>query len=123
MEHLTSLIDFLNSVYPLTDELNSYLAQTVKVKELPKKKFLLKAGHICTNICFIQKGLLRCFQVNDKEEVSTWFMREGDVIISVSSFYQQKISNEFIQTLEDCILCYVSYSELMHIYKEYIGFN
>jgi CRP/FNR family transcriptional regulator, anaerobic regulatory protein len=123
MEHLASLIDFLGSVYPLTDELKSYLTQTVKVKELTKKKFLLKAGHISSNICFIQKGLLRCFHVNNREEVSTWFMKEGDVIISVSSFYNQKISNEYIQPLEDCILCYVSYSELMHIYKEYIGFN
>ena len=123
MEHLKSLLDFLHSVYPLSEELKNHLIKTVKIKEIQKKKFLLKAGHVSNIICFIQKGLLRCFQVNDREEVSTWFMKEGDVIISVSSFYEQKISNEYIQALEDTILCYLSYSELMHIYKEYIGFN
>src|ERR1700730_4004886 len=114
MDYLKSLLNFLDSIHPLSEELKNYFIQTVKIKEIPKKKYLLRAGHINSTICFIQKGLLRCYQVNDKEEVSTWFMKEGDVIISVSSFYHQKVSTEYIHALEDSVLYYVSYSELMH---------
>jgi signal-transduction protein with cAMP-binding, CBS, and nucleotidyltransferase domain len=123
MDYLTSLLNLLDSIHPLSDELKNYFIQTIKIKEIPRKKYLLKAGHINSTISFIQKGLFRCYQVNDKEEVSTWFMKEGDVIISVSSFYNQKVSTEYIHALEDSVIYYVSYSELMHIYREYIEFN
>jgi CRP-like cAMP-binding protein len=50
-------------------------------------------------------------------------MKEGDVIISVESFYNQKPSYESIQALEDSTLFYITYNELQTIYQEYPEFN
>lgn len=90
---------------------------------LPKKDYLLRAGHVSRNICFIAKGLLRCFYFKDGEEVSSWFMKEGDVIISVESFFTQKESYESIQALEDSLLYYITYDELQHLYRHFPEFN
>ena len=50
-------------------------------------------------------------------------MKEGDLIISVESFFNQRPSYESIQVLEDCNLLCVSYYELQHMYKKFYELN
>jgi len=120
---METLLRVLSAVHPLSDELIDYLGEIVKPKEIQKGDFLLKAGHVCRNIYFIEKGLLRCYYEKGSLDVSSWFMKDLDVIVSVESFYQQTISYEWIQALEDCILYYISYSDLFYIFKTYPEFN
>ena len=50
-------------------------------------------------------------------------MKEGDVIISVESFFTQKPSYEAIQAIEDCELYFIEYDELQFIYRHFPEFN
>ena len=120
---METLLNFLNTIWPLSESLKEYLFLHINLKEIPKKEYLLKAGQISRNVCFIQKGLLRCFYLKDGKEVSSWFMKEGDVIFSISSFYEQKAGFEYIQALEDCALFYITYDELEYIYRTFMEFN
>ena len=120
---MVELLHFLESIHPMSDSLKQHLAVTLKEKHLAKKDYLLKAGHVSRNICFIAKGLLRCFYIKDDLEVCSWFMKEGDVIVSVESFFQQKPSYESIQALEDCLVYYITYDELQYTYRHYSEFN
>jgi CRP/FNR family transcriptional regulator, anaerobic regulatory protein len=120
---MMGLLHFLESIHPMSDELKQHLSVTLKEKHLAKKDFLLKAGQVSRAICFIGKGLLRCFYIKENHEVSSWFMKEGDVIVSVESFFQQKASYESIQALEDCSLYYITYDELQFIYRQFLEFN
>ena len=117
------LLSFLNSVHPLSPPLREHLRSILKHKTLSKKEILLKAGQVCTIIGFIEKGLLRCFYKKGEIDISSWFMKEGDVIVSIESFFEQKRSYESIQALEDCSLHYIEYGELQGIYQEYQEFN
>jgi hypothetical protein len=56
-------------------------------------------------------------------EVCSWFMKEGDVIASVSSFYSQKPSYKRIQALVPCQGHYLSHEELQEIFLPYPEFN
>ena len=67
--------------------------------------------------------MLRCYYQKNDLEVSSWFMKDGDVIISVESFYLRRASYEWIQALEDCELFYITYEQLYHIYHTYPEFN
>lgn len=116
------VLQMLNSIKPLSDELRFYLIQTIKPKELKRKEFLLKAGHICQNICFIERGLLRCFYSLHGKEVTAWLMKEGDVITSVESFFLQVPSYESIQAYEDCTIHYITYDELQFAYEKFKEF-
>lgn len=120
---MDQLFYFLNSIYPMSDALTDYLKDHLKLKLLQRKDYLLKAGHICSHICFIQSGLLKCFHIQHNTEVCSWFMKEGDVIISVESFFMQRPSYEAIQAIEDCELHYISYDELQFIYRHFPEFN
>jgi CRP/FNR family transcriptional regulator, anaerobic regulatory protein len=120
---MIELINYLNSIHPLSQKANDYLLENLKTKEIPKKEFLLKQGKICHSIYFVKKGMLRCFYIKDDKEISSWFMKETDVIISVESFFNQTVSTENIQALEDCILHYISYDELQYVYNNFYEFN
>lgn len=117
------LLNFLNSVYPLSKDLTEYLRQNLKGELIKKKEMLLEKGRICKNIFFIEEGLVRCFYLLNDKEVCSWFMKEGDVIISVESFFKQMPSYESIQALEDCMVHFISYEQLMYAYKSFIEFN
>src|SRR5438067_9646520 len=116
---MKELLQYLHSIYPLSANLKQYLWDNLKEKEVSRKDYLLKAGRISNYIYFIEKGLIRCFYLKEAIEVSSWFMKEGDVIISIESFFQQKPSYESIQALEDCILYYISYAQLQFIYHNF----
>jgi CRP-like cAMP-binding protein len=107
----------------MTDGCKERLSSVLRLKELQKKELLLRAGHVCQLIYFIQRGLLRCFYQKNDVEICSWFMKEGDVIISVESFFRQRTSYESIQALENCELYYISYKELQQIYKTFPEFN
>ena len=120
---MEQLLQFLNSVYPLSQELIEYLRQNLQRVEIKKKTMLLEKGRICKNIYFIEKGLTRCYYLLNDKEVCSWFMKEGDVIISVESFFRQAPSYESIQALEDCTVCYINHDQLLYAYKNFIEFN
>lgn len=113
------LLYFLQSIYPMSDELKEHLSVILKNKTLAKKEFLLKAGHVSRLICFIKTGLLRLYYVEGKKEVCTWFLKDGDVVISVESFFMQKESREYVQVLEETELWYISYDELLQAIKKF----
>ena len=120
---MRELLSLLNSIHALSDGLQMHLSEILTPKQLAKKDYLLKAGHVCRRISFIQHGLLRCFYMKDQHEVSSWFMREGDVIVSVESFFNQTQSYEYIQALEDCTVYSINHQQLEDIYKQFPEFN
>lgn len=113
----------LNSLHPMSQGLKKHLSAVLKTVNIRKKNFLLLEGQVCNNICYIQKGLIRCFYNINAEEVCSWFMTEQNLIVSVESFFAQKPSYESIQALEDCTLLCLSYGELQGAYRTFPELN
>lgn len=120
---MSKLFDYLRSTYALSDALVQHLAGVVKTKTFPKKSFLLSAGVVSQHLYFIDTGLVRCFYLKDGQEVSSWFMRDGDFIISVHSFFLRTVSEESIQALDDTTVQYISYDDLQFTYESFPEFN
>jgi CRP-like cAMP-binding protein len=117
------LIQQFHSIYPLPAELRQHLMNTIKMRKIARKEQLLKFGQVCGNIYFVEKGLFRCSYMKKRKEVSSWFMKEGDLIVSVESFFSQVRGHEQIEALEEAEVCYISYEELQDIYHQYKDFN
>lgn len=120
---MDKLLSFLHAVHPMSPTLTEYLTSHLRHRILTRKQFLLKAGHISRDICFIEEGLLRCYYLKNDLEVSSWFMKEGDVIVSVESFFHQKVSYECIHALEDTSMYCLSHGDLQYLYREFPEFN
>jgi len=120
---MKELLSLLHNIHPLSAGLHQYLSQNLKTATVDKKQFLLQAGMIGRHIYFVKKGLLRCYYIQDDQEVSSKFLKEGDIIVSASSFFLQKESLESIQAIEDSLVWFICYDELQFIYKHFSEFN
>ncbi len=50
-------------------------------------------------------------------------MGEGEIIVSVYSFFSRKPSFENIEVLDDCVLQSINWDQLQGLYKKYPEFN
>ena len=120
---MLQIIAYLDSIYPMSPGLKDYLWSVVQVNTLRKGQLLLQAGQYCRYLYFIEKGLIRSYYLKGGDEVCNWFMKEGDFVTSIPSYYDQKPSTEYIQTLEDCVLYHFSYQDERRAYRDYMEFN
>ena len=78
---MEEILAYLNTIHPIHSETKDYLRENLKPFEVPRKKLILRQGHVCRNIYFIKSGLLRCYYLREGKEICSWFMKEGDIII------------------------------------------
>jgi CRP/FNR family transcriptional regulator, anaerobic regulatory protein len=110
-------------IYPLSDALKEHLSTILQEREIPRKKYLLKAGHICRNIYFVESGLLRGYYAVESKEYSSQFMREGNVCMAPQSFFSQTVSQENIHAIEHSRLYGIEYRDLQDIYRNFPEFH
>jgi CRP-like cAMP-binding protein len=120
---MQDLFKHLSSFGPLSDPCKNFIADHIVVKEIPKKKHLLRIGGISKHIYFINKGLFRgyCYQNGNRKNI--WFMAENDIMFGVGSFYTQQPSHEGIQALEDSKVYSLSRMHLDRLYEKHPEFN
>lgn len=120
---MPDLIESLKAMYPISAELEYAIRSKIQPKALTKQQIILKPGQTAYYIYFIEHGLARGYSLKEGREISTWFMREGDFVISVASFLTQIPSTEYIQLLENTNLQSISYESLQQLYAEFPEFN
>ena len=82
-----------------------YFNTILQYKEVPKKTLLLQEGEICNFEAYILKGCIRKYYINENGfEVIIQFAIEDWWISDITSFHEKKLSQLFIETLEDCQL-------------------
>src|SRR5258708_36797766 len=100
---MEEIITNINAIYPLPGELELILRKTIRRDAVRKKQKLLRKGQICTRLYFIEQGLLRLYVRHGDKDHCSWFMLEGDIATSVTSFFSREPSLETIEALEDSV--------------------
>jgi CRP-like cAMP-binding protein len=118
------LLQTLNFIKPLSAKLQERIADSLREERLPAKHLLLEQGQTSRKIYFIVAGMARAYYLAENgRQCTTWFMRQGDVMISVLSFFTQQPATEFVELLEDSCLQSISWSQLQGIYADFPEFN
>jgi CRP-like cAMP-binding protein len=118
-----SLLTTLNNISILSAGLQEQIKFYLIEESFGKKHMLLKTGQVAQRIYFIKKGFVRSFYFKGSNQFTNWFMSEGDIIISVYSFFSRKPSFENIEVLEDCVLQSINWDQLQALYQQYPEFN
>lgn len=85
-----------------TNEELSIFNELLEEKIVPKKTFLLQEGEICNFEAYVVKGCVRTYYIDENGfEVILQFAIEDWWFSDIASFYEQKPSKLFIETLED----------------------
>lgn len=111
-------IDLINRIYPLPTESGHRLEEFITEAAFPKGHILLRENKIERDIYFIKKGIVRAYTCKDGDEVTFWFGKEGEVILSMRSYTQSQKSYETIELLEDCVLYKLPTDQLQLLFRE-----
>lgn len=118
-----ALFQTLNSIAILSPELKEAVSQYLSEERFPKKSPILKQGQVAQRIYFIKSGFTRAYYEKEESTFTNWFMGQGEIIISVYSFFSRNPSFEYIEALEDCILQSITWEQLQKLYCEFPEFN
>lgn len=116
---MEEFLTFLNAIRPLSESLSEHFTKTLKIKQIKKRSFLVRAGQVNNHFFFIVNGLIRGYYVKQNREISIWFLKENDFIASIESYVTQQPSKETMQALEDCTVVYGSFADLDNTYLRF----
>jgi len=108
-----------NEVVPLTPDEEALIKQYLVPKKLRKKQYLLQEGDVCKYLCFVVKGAMRSYVLDEKgDEHITAFAFEGWSITDLPSFIRQEPATLNIDALEDCELLLTSKSAMDELFQK-----
>ena len=120
---MEALFEIFDSIHPMSSGLQDYLVRHLKSRKLKKREYLVMKGHTNSIGSFLNSGLLHCYYMEKDKKISSWFLQEKKLAISVQSFFSQTPSVECIEALEPCELWYLTVQELQIAYSTYMELN
>lgn len=114
---MTNIIDNINALYPLSEDTIRILQENVSLCYFPKKYQLIKANECCKSAYFVEKGMTRSFWLVNGEEITTSFSSEGGIVFSMDELYYNKVSEEFVESLEDIVAYKISLTDLRRLFE------
>jgi len=119
---MQQLFESLNSIHPLSPELEQELRKALKFKEVSRGKHWLKEGEICKSLVFIEEGLLKLYFEKGEKEATIAFYKEFSFVLSAQSYFGQTPSKFAIKGLESCRLWTIEQPELNRLLSRHPGF-
>ncbi len=102
----------------LTKQQEKYLLSIIRTKKYSKNNYFLKPSQICSLIGYIDKGLVRIFNINPLGiETTNWLVTDDELVTEILSFISQEPTQEYIQCIEETTIVYISYQDLQDVYK------
>jgi CRP-like cAMP-binding protein len=105
---------------PIPKETLDEIVTHFKPITVKKNTILLALGETCNKLYFINKGCLRTYYLTEQGHEKTRLIAfEGMVVSALSSFISQTSSFEFVETLEDSEVLYISRNDFYQQMKEH----
>jgi len=115
---------FIEAHTRLEDDLRTYLSSILQTFQLSKGAILVREGSIARTVGFIEKGMIRSYRTKeDGSDVTSFFLMEGDVFISIRSFLQQLPAKETIETIKPCIIHTITYDQFRYAHRTFRYFD
>ena len=100
--------------FDFTNEEYNLLLSNFELKYLKKKEFYAKAGIVCQEKAYVNRGCLRNFIIDEQgHERILSFHYEDWWVGDFDSYYSGKTATSFFQALEDCELLVISKKKFM----------
>ncbi|NCI48240.1 Crp/Fnr family transcriptional regulator [Sediminibacterium soli] len=124
-------LQLLHEISPLSRPLETYLSAFFEIQQYDAHEYLLRNGEVCDRMIFIADGLVQIYceppmplplEMQGKE-ICNWFLMEGDLAISVESFFGREASDEYIRAIEPTTTVSISYDALENVYAAFPEFN
>ncbi|MDR6808931.1 CRP-like cAMP-binding protein [Dyadobacter sp. BE34] len=108
--------EILERFHPLPPGSKEALIARVSEVKYPKGHVLIRSGKVEKTLYFIRSGIVRAYSDADRGDVTFWFGKEGDVVISMKSYVSGQPGYEHVETLEACDLYQMKAQDLESLF-------
>ncbi len=116
---MSYLIDFMNSIHPMSEVCKNEIEKITTQKVVQKGETILRNGEICTHFYLIESGFGRVFYYKDGKDVTAWFAKENMLISAIDSLFTGLTTDYNIEFLEDSIIWTLHYASLEPVFRLY----
>lgn len=114
---MDNILAKMKSACTLSDKAIETLRGYLLFCRFPKRHLLIREGIYCKYAYFIEKGMTRSFWLVDGQEITTSFAWEGSIVFSMDELYYGKVSEEFVETLEEVEASRIALTDLRHLFE------
>lgn len=108
--------EILDQVYKLPKLSQDSLLEIITEESYPKGSQIISSNKVERSVYFIKEGIVRAYTDLSDDEITFWFGKEGDTIVSMNSYVNNQRGYENIELLEDCILYKLNVSALNDLF-------
>ncbi len=113
--NIDSIVD---NIYPLPERSKSLLKENIDEITCPRSHVLFKVNRIEPKVYFIKKGIVRAYANPGEEDITFWFGKEGDAVLSMKNYVDNQKGYETIELLEPCELYVIGTEHLRRLFNE-----
>ncbi|WP_265130865.1 Crp/Fnr family transcriptional regulator [Chryseobacterium oranimense] len=110
--------EILDRIDVLPEASRGSLKRYITEVSYPKNFCLMEADKIIPYIYFIRKGIVRAYASTADNDITFWFGSEGETIVSMKSYVEDKPGYESIELLENCDLYILETENLKKLFSE-----
>lgn len=113
------LVSLFINTFGFTDDEFDHLLSHFEIQKLKKKEHYFRAGDVCRQQAYINKGCTRTYVLdNEGHERILFFAIEDWWIGDLESYYTQKPGVNYVQALEDCELLIIRREFFLQLAQE-----
>jgi CRP-like cAMP-binding protein len=118
------LLDYFDSILPLTDDEKQMVAAKFHPHLYLKKQYALQHGDVCQYFNFVVRGCLRLYQVDNEGALHILqFATENNWINDLASFHKEIPSKLNIDAMEETVVLRITRTDLIELYLKGTHFN
>lgn len=95
------IANIISAIAEIPNDSMSRVLTGIKQVEYPKGHILLSTDRVEKTIFFVKKGMVRAYLQQGDRELTFWFGKEGDTVVSMKSYVEGKKGYENIELLEN----------------------
>ncbi|SFS93086.1 cAMP-binding domain of CRP or a regulatory subunit of cAMP-dependent protein kinases [Zhouia amylolytica] len=108
----------LDQIYVIPESSKQTLKKYFNEVSFPKGHILLRADTVENSAYFIKKGIVRAYAKTPDNDITFWFGKEGDPVLSMNSYVANKKGYEDIELLEACELYQIKTTDLQKLFDK-----
>ena len=114
---IESLLNYFDRLILLNDKEKELVAAKFHPRLFRKRQYILQEGDICTQFCFVVRGCLRMYKIDDSGSTHILqFAAENHWISDLGSFHGLRPSALNMDALEDTVVLQISRDDLISLY-------
>lgn len=100
---MEAMINLILQFGDLNKQQIEFLLSKVEMLEFKKHEYLSEAGKVPRYVAFVVEGVFRfCYYNNKSEEITNYFVDEGNFVVDNEKFESQIAASEYVQAVTDC---------------------